>query len=77
VFYLLLCFSFKKFIQMKRKLYKREEIIKRLEELGLTNIDLSYKKGEGWWLTCDTFDDWISMDSYGAMIAVERLFNKS
>jgi hypothetical protein len=61
---------------MKRKLYKRTEIIKRLKELGVNNIDLSYRKSEGWWLTCDTFDNWISMDSGGAMLAIERIFNK-
>lgn len=62
----------------KRKLYKRKDIIKRLNELGINNIEsLSYNKGEGWWLTTDTFDDWISMDSYGAMMAIERIFNKS
>ncbi len=61
---------------MKRKLYKRTEIIKRLKELGVNNIELSYRKSEGWWLTCDTFDNWISMDSGGAMLAIERIFNK-
>lgn len=61
---------------MKRKLYKKSQIIKKLEQFGLTDFDLSYRKGEGWWLTCDVFDDWISMDSYGAMIEIERLFKK-
>jgi hypothetical protein len=61
---------------MKRKLYKRTEIIKRLKELGVNNIELSYRKSEGWWLTCDTFDNWISMDSGGVMLAIEKIFNK-
>lgn len=61
---------------MKKK-YKRSELIKKLKKFNVNDVELSYKKGEGWWLTCDVFDNWISMDSYGAMIAIEKIFNKS
>ncbi len=59
------------------KKFSKKELIKKLKELGLTNIHLTYKKSEGWWLTCDTFDDWIGMDSFGAMITIENEFKKA
>ncbi|MFM2393089.1 MAG: hypothetical protein RLZZ546_1071 [Bacteroidota bacterium] len=42
---------------MSRKKFSKKELVKKLKELGVTNIHLTYKKSEGWWLTCDTIED--------------------
>lgn len=52
------------------------EIKKLCERYGLTNVELYYSKSEGWWIESDQFDNWISMDSYGAILALKRKFEK-
>lgn len=54
----------------------RKEIKKLCEHYGLTNVELTYSKSEGWWIESDQFDNWISMDSYGAILALKRRFDK-
>ena len=66
--------EFKKWV--KRKRVSRKEIIKLCEGYGLTNVCLYYSRGEGWWIESDQFDEWISMDSYGAILALNRKFKK-
>jgi hypothetical protein len=60
---------------MPVKPYTKSQLIKRLKELGKTDIELTYHKSEGWWLSCNGFDDWISMDNSGAMIRINKEFN--
>lgn len=62
---------------MKKKTFKRAELIKKLEGFGLTDINLTYTKIDGWWLSCNKLDDWLAMDSYGAMMRIEKVFNKT
>jgi len=60
----------------RRKFYKKTTIVKRCEELGLTNVFVTYSKEEGWWLECDTYDGWLAMSSTGAMQAINNQFKK-
>jgi hypothetical protein len=58
----------------------KKNVIKRLTELGCTEITLRYMKSEGWWLECDRnkvwFDDWVGMTIGDVMYTLEREWTK-
>lgn len=56
--------------------FTKAQLIKKLIELGVNDIHLTYHKSEGWWLSCDKYDDWLSMDSSGAMKKIKELFEQ-
>jgi len=56
--------------------YSKKQLIERAIFNGFSDIFITYDKSEGWWLTCDQYDDWIGMDSGGAMKKLIELGNK-
>ncbi len=61
---------------MEKRYIGKEKIIKLLKDLGHKEIELTYRKDEGWWLCSDKFDDWLAMNSYGCLLRINREFTK-
>ena len=59
---------------MEKKYIPKSKVIKALEDLGYTDIELTQHKSEGWWLSSNQFDDWLAMDSYGCILRIKREF---
>lgn len=53
---------------MNTKFYSKKQLLNFCKEWGLTNVELYYRKGEGWNIESDQFNDWISMDSAGFVL---------
>ncbi len=62
---------------MENRYIKKGTLIKLLTELGHTEIELTYRKDEGWWLCSNKFDDWMAMNSYGVLLRINREFKNS
>lgn len=56
-----------------KKYYTKAFLIKKCIDSGLTDVELTYNKSEGWWLRCNQYDDWLSMDSSGAFIKIKKI----
>lgn len=55
------------------KYISKKKLLKLLKDKGHTEIELTYHKSEGWWLSTNLFDDWISSCSVGAFRVINNL----